>query len=405
MPFNRDGLLASIQSLKADLSKLEHYIESQDAKAEFVESSVYNFPYTKDGFTTADKVRQGFQDVTAALVNPSQYLTEIVSSTLEASALGALVEVGVPEALGTETIDADTLSKKLSVDSRRLVGLMRGVIPLGFFSEEAMSGKFKNTKLSTMLRKDDPSCSWAVSGYLNTQVLPSCEYMTDCLKDGTKSAADIYFKKSYFAHIAETPKDAEQFDKVMISMSGILAGGLSSDYDWGKHTTIVDIGSGIGAMPMIIAPMHPNVNFICNDLAPVIKNGQGFWAATFPQLAPRVTWREYDFFSGPPAAAPDGAVYLMRFILHDWPDAKAVEILDNIRKGVKPGTLLLVADLVMEESNIRWKRQMDLHMMSMFSSIERTMPEFEALAKQSGWKVGTFHPSRGPMGIIEFIAV
>jgi len=53
----------------------------------------------------------------------------------------------------------------------------------------------------------------------------------------------------------------------------------------------------------------------------------------------------HDFFTVQPIR--DAAVFLLRVILHDWPDAYARKILLLLREASAPDTKLLIADFVL----------------------------------------------------------
>ena len=47
---------------------------------------------------------------------------------------------------------------------------------------------------------------------------------------------------------------------------------------------------------------------------------------------------------------PQGDLYIMRSILHDWPDETSVQILKNIREAITPsGKLLVIEQLLPPE--------------------------------------------------------
>ena len=82
--------------------------------------------------------------------------------------------------------------------------------------------------------------------------------------------------------------------------------------------------------------------------AQVIRQAEACWgvAADRRALAPRVSFARGDFFvpSTVPAAKAPGACYILRQILHDWPDDSALLILRSIRAAIgdSPSTLALV---------------------------------------------------------------
>ena len=63
-------------------------------------------------------------------------------------------------------------------------------------------------------------------------------------------------------------------------------------------------------------------------------------------VADRVELLEGSFFDSVPTG---GDVYVLKMILHDWPDDKAVEILQSVRSAAKVGTKVLVIDCVIPD--------------------------------------------------------
>ena len=72
-----------------------------------------------------------------------------------------------------------------------------------------------------------------------------------------------------------------------------------------------------------------------------------------------------------------GSAYLMKGVIHDWPDDDAVKILQNIRRVIPPGgTLLLVESLV--DSKARPAGLADMLMLAI-GGRERTEADFRSL--------------------------
>lgn len=85
---------------------------------------------------------------------------------------------------------------------------------------------------------------------------------------------------------------------------------------------------------------------------------------------------------------PGARVYYMRYILHDWPDHKCVEILRNLRLGMTEESKIFIDEMIMPEAHASWRAtQMDMVMANCFGSTERSLPEFEALLHEAGLKI------------------
>jgi predicted O-methyltransferase YrrM len=110
-----------------------------------------------------------------------------------------------------------------------------------------------------------------------------------------------------------------------------------------------------------------------------------------------------DFFQSVPAG---GDAYLMKHIIHDWPDEECVKILKACRRAVNPGGKLLVIDNVIRPGNdFHPGKFLDLQMLIFPGGRERTEQEFRELFDASGWKLTRVIPLAVPDSVIEGVPV
>lgn len=102
----------------------------------------------------------------------------------------------------------------------------------------------------------------------------------------------------------------------------------------------------------------------------------------------------HDFFTPQPI---EGArAYYLRTILHDWPDKEAQAILQNILPAMAPDSTLLVNEYVLSDSGVPlFPGLLDLSMMAMFSSLERTRKQWEDLLYSAGFAIVKIWTPRG----------
>ena len=101
-------------------------------------------------------------------------------------------------------------------------------------------------------------------------------------------------------------------------------------------------------------------------------------------------------------AVPAGAdAYLMRHIIHDWDDDKAVAILRNCRKAISKGKLLVVEGIVPLGNEASVSKFFDLAMMVVPGGMERTEEEFRRLFEASGFKLKQIVPTKTWISVIE----
>ena len=106
-----------------------------------------------------------------------------------------------------------------------------------------------------------------------------------------------------------------------------------------------------------------------------------------------------DFFKSVPAG---GDAYVMKWIIHDWNDEQATQILKNCRAQMSQEARLIIVDCVVPETNEpHFSKFIDLNMLVMTGGKERTAKEFEALLNATGFKVLQVIPTDQPTSIIE----
>jgi hypothetical protein len=110
-----------------------------------------------------------------------------------------------------------------------------------------------------------------------------------------------------------------------------------------------------------------------------------------------------DFFE----AVPAGDGYIMKHIIHDWDDARAVTILKNIRAAMtKPGGRLILLETVLQPGNQPdFGKFIDLEMLLMPGGRERTAGEFSALLARGGFALSRVVPTESPLSVVEARAV
>jgi hypothetical protein len=107
-----------------------------------------------------------------------------------------------------------------------------------------------------------------------------------------------------------------------------------------------------------------------------------------------------DFFTSVPSG---GDAYIMKWIMHAWPDDGCVKILKNCHDVMAKEAKLLVVDMVMPEQAIPSTPAVmyDLHMMVILNGIKRTETEFHHLFSSAGFNLTQVIPTELGMSIIE----
>ena len=113
--------------------------------------------------------------------------------------------------------------------------------------------------------------------------------------------------------------------------------------------------------------------------------------------------------TGLPKSPPVGDLYLLRFILHDWDDADAIQILENCRRAMKPNARLVVIEAFFAEPGEQIPANMidtqvplfDLHLMLAVNGKERSLAEYSVLFDKVGLRTVKTTPLDNGYVVIE----
>ncbi|KAE8381270.1 S-adenosyl-L-methionine-dependent methyltransferase [Aspergillus bertholletiae] len=149
-----------------------------------------------------------------------------------------------------------------------------------------------------------------------------------------------------------------------------------------ERVAFIDIGGGVGHDITALKARFPKLpgKYILEDLPHVID-------AIKEPLPEGISAVKYNMFEEQPIQG--AKAYYMRTVLHDWPDKLALEALRHIRKAMANDSILIINEHVMPDgANVpAISATLDLHMMELFSSLERTEQQWIDLLQQAEFKV------------------
>ena len=113
----------------------------------------------------------------------------------------------------------------------------------------------------------------------------------------------------------------------------------------------------------------------------------------------RVRIESGSFFEAVPAG---GDLYVMKLIIHDWPDEEAVTILRNVRNAAGAGgTLLLVEQVIPNHDREFLGKWVDLEMLLCLAARERTAAEYRDLLGRAGFELTRVVQTASPFSFVE----
>ena len=93
---------------------------------------------------------------------------------------------------------------------------------------------------------------------------------------------------------------------------------------------------------------------------------------------------------------------MLKNIMHDWPDEKAVQILGNVRTAAgSQATVLLVEFVIPNHDRDFAGKWVDLEMMLNLGARERTAAEYRDLLSEAGFRMTRVVQTASPLSVVE----
>lgn len=278
----------------------------------------------------------------------------------------------------------------------RLRQVLRILHNNGIFSYDAQSDVYANNHTSTLLLRDHWTQwhNW-VDLYGNQFYDMARGIPESVRKDTTRWPAQVNYDTdddmfTYFNKQGWVP----QLHRTLGGGAKAQAPGIVQDYPWEEvsHETVLDIGGGGGGLIALLLRANPNMRGAIYDLPHVIEHATSLFHAEHAQYAdiadrvPKENLIGGDFF----VSIPKYKVYTMKWTLHDWKEAEALKILQNIRQSIIDGPnsrLVVLESILADGRSARLSRYADMNMLMAANGLERTLNDWEGLAAKSGWRI------------------
>ena len=329
-------------------------------------------------------------------VSPYAAMLDLILAHRRSTAICTAAKLGVADQLESGPKTTRELASTLQVQEDPLYRVLRALAGLGIF-REGENRTFSQTTLSAVLRTNAaPTLRDAATMQLDDWQLHSFQAMGSTIENG-RPALENLFGASFFEYLPAHPDLEVRFNRAMTDVSSGDAPALAAAYDFSGLEHLMDIAGGKGNMLATILAAAPGLRATLFDRASVIE--QAKTDAILAPFADRCGFVSGDFFE----SVPEGAdAYLVKHIIHNWDDERALRILRNIRRAMKPANKLLVADRVLGPPNAPDSQKFyDLTMMLILGGRERTEEEWQALLSAAGFRITRILSSGCPLSIIE----
>jgi O-methyltransferase domain/Dimerisation domain len=328
-------------------------------------------------------------------ISPPQTMNQMLTGYWISQALYVAAKLGIADLLKAGSRSVAELAPATQCQSASLYRLLRALASVGVFAEDGQ-GRFALTPLAQCLRSDLPGSQHALAIMSGEEHHHAWGELLYSVQTG-QPAFDKLYGMPVFDFLSRHPEQAKVFDAAMVGVHGRETAALIEAYDLTGITVLADIGGGNGSLLTGVLRHYPALRGLLYDLPSVSQRAKANVQAA--HLADRCQVHGGSFFESVPSGAD---AYLMRHIIHDWDDAKAITILRNVHRAIgKEGRLLVVEGVIPPGNDSSFVKLLDLTMLVVPGGKERTEDEYRALYKAAGFDLTRIVPTKAEVSVIE----
>lgn len=294
----------------------------------------------------------------------------------------AAISLGVFDALAGEPKTLESLAKQLQLNLDALARLLDGCVGLGLL-QHGETG-YRNTPAATAyLSRSSPRRLTGYIGYSNDVLWKLWEHLEDAVREGSHRWKQVYgVDEPIFDHFFRTEELKREFLFGMHGMGLISSPQIVAAFDLSRFRRLVDLGGATGHLAIAACQRYPSLHGVVFDLPAAVPLAREVVGAT--PVAGRIEMVAGDFFNDP---LPEGDLFALGRILHDWAEEKIRRLLGKIYERLPAGGAVLIAEKLLDQDHTgpSWPQMQSLNMLLCTEGKERTLSEYEALLRQAGF--------------------
>lgn len=326
----------------------------------------------------------------------SELVLRLATGHIVSAALNVAIALGIPALLASGPRTLKDLAANTGACPDALRRVLRVLIHVGILREDRVRMYELTSAASSLVDEAGNVRSLArwLSHPLHARALSNLEAVVR-RRDGegrSPISPDLLF-----ASLDSNGELAALFHDAMAAATATSVSALLKAFSFERFRTIVDVGGGIGDLLLAILGACPTSQGILVDLPKPITRAEKLGAA----MGSRFSAISSDFFTHVP---PNGDLYILKNVLHDWPDDSARLILTNVRRNIQACTdarLLIIENITTDGRESLSIALMDLSLMMLTNGRERDADQYERLLHDTGFSLLRIISTASSLSILE----
>jgi hypothetical protein len=348
-----------------------------------------------------ESARADLQKQSRNMAPPPFALLELVMGSMVTQAIYVAAELRIAEALHDGPLTPGEIAGRTGADEESVFRILRLLASFEIF-EGLPDGTYRLTPMADALRADHPMSMRDIAVLMGHPVhWEDWGHLLDSVQTGEPSLPKLRGMGA-FEYLEQNPEYGRVFISGMGNMSATETGPVLAAYDFSEFGTVVDFCGAQGALLAGILQSAPNTRGILSDPRVGQNGAAGFLAEQ--GVADRCTTHDGGLFD---PVVTGGDAYVLKHIVHDWPEEQVLEILRNVRAAIEPGGKLLLIEMVPpEEGNAPHSAKLvDLWLMLLVGGKERTATQYADVLARTGFRLERIVETAGAVSVIEAVPV
>jgi acetylserotonin O-methyltransferase len=325
--------------------------------------------------------------------DPSVVL-DLLSAFRRSKTMFAAVSLGIFDALESGPESLAGLAEVLDLDADALERLLDACVGLQLLNRQGAF--YANTPAAaTYLCKKSPARMTGYLVYSNEVLWKLWANLEGAVREGTNRWRETFgWDAPIFANFFHTEDAKREFLMGMHGQGLISSPQVVAAFDLSRYRRLVDLGGATGHLAIAACQRYSNLRAVVFDLPQVGPIARRLVGAS--PVSDRIEVAAGDFFVD---ALPEGDLYALGRIVHDWPEPKVIGLLERIFDRLPTDGALLIAEKLLHDdrSGPPWAQMQDLNMLICTEGRERTFAEYEALLTRVGFSQVAGHLTSSPL--------
>jgi hypothetical protein len=326
----------------------------------------------------------------------SRPLSDLIEGFWLTQVIGAAVALGIPDMLRNGAKSCEHIALSCGADASCVMRVLRALQTLGV-CRQVGKGTFELTERGQILRRDAP-------GSITGRVMFTSGIMWDLYSQLTtvvKTGCPLPAGREGFRKLASHP-GLRGMHLAMVESSIRVVRDAARVHDFRGYSRVLDVGGGYGGALAALLEDYPDMSGGVLDLDYLADGANTYFRDR--GVAKQAQFLAGDFFESVPGGYD---CYLLKYIVHDWGDTEALEILHRCAAAASRQSHLLLFERVLpevldESGEHQAIMQIDLAMMTTGGK-ERTKEEYRMLLESAGFRMIAVTATASPCSVIHAV--